>query len=118
MNEGEINPSDYTADLISTLESLQYSRMPFGMFGPKQYPPKGVLLIDLPLEYLSYFHQRTFPKGVLGDLMRQVYDLKEIGMDHLFDPIRKFHGGRTTLDPRKIKREQLKNDLQKGFDSE
>ena len=107
----EINPSDYTQDLLTTLESLKFYRMPFGMFGPKKYPPKGVLLIDLPLEYLSYFHQRSYPKGNLGDLMMQVYELKAIGMDHLFNPIRKQHGGRSILDPKKIARNKIKEDF-------
>lgn len=111
-HENAINPEDYTGDLKLILDQLVYYRMPFGMFGPKQYPPKGVLLIDLPIEYLSFFHNRTFPKGHLGELMMQVYELKAVGMDHLFDPIRKHHGGRTLLDPKKIKREQVKRDLE------
>jgi len=109
--KGEINPTDYTDDLREVLNSLLYYRMPFGMFGPKQYPPKGVLLIDLPLEYLSWFQQRSYPKGDLGELMMQVYELKAVGMDALFDPIRKHHGGRTILDPKKIKREKLKEEM-------
>ena len=116
--DNEINPSDYTPDLKELLNSLLYYRMPFGMFGPKQYPPKGVLLVDLPLEYLSWFHQRSYPKGNLGELLMQVYELKAVGMDALFDPIRKFHGGRTILDPKKIKREKLKEELNRMGDSE
>ena len=113
MSSGEeINPSDYTADLKVVLEQLTYYRMPFGMFGPKQYPPKGVLLVDLPLEYLSYFHNRTYPKGYLGDLLKQVYELKALGMDELFNPIRKLHGGRTVLDFKKLKRQQIKKDIE------
>ena len=107
----EIDPLDYVQDLKEVLDQLQFYRMPFGMFGPSKYPPKGVLLVDLPLEYLSWFHQREFPKGPLGDLMEQVYELKALGMDALFNPIRKRHGGRTVLDPKKIKREQLKDDM-------
>lgn len=107
----EIDPSDYTDDLREVLNSLLYYRMPFGMFGPKQYPPKGVLLVDLPLEYLSWFHNRSYPKGNLGELMMQVYELKAVGMDALFEPIRKHHGGRTILDPKKIKREKLKEEM-------
>lgn len=108
----EINPSDYTQDLREVLDALLYYRMPFGMFGPSKYPPKGVLLVDLPLEYLSWFHQRGYPKGNLGELLMQVYELKAVGMDVLFDPIRKHHGGRTILDPKRIKREQLRNKTQ------
>ncbi len=114
----EIDPSDYTQDLRELLNNLLYYRMPFGMFGPKKYPPKGVLLVDLPLEYLSWFHQRSFPKGDLGEMLMQVYELKAVGMDGLFTPIRKFHGGRTILDPKKIKREKLKEELTRIVESE
>jgi len=112
MSDDYINPSDYAGDLRELLNELIYMRMPFGMFGPKKYPPKGVLLIDLPLEYLSWFHQRSFPKGNLGHLMEQVYELKAVGMDELFHPIRKIHGGRTVLSPQKLKREQLRQEIE------
>ncbi len=112
-NYNKICLGDYTGDLKDILEQLMYYRMPFGMFGPSQYPPKGVLLIDLPIEYLSWFEQRSYPKGQLGELVMQVYELKALGMDHLFDPIRKQHGGRTILDPKKVKR----NQICKEFDS-
>ena len=117
-DKAEINPCDYTNDLKEILEQLTYYRMPFGMFGPREYPPKGVLLIDLPLEYLSWFHQRSYPKGALGELMMQVYELKAVGMDHLFNPIRKIHGGRTILDPKKIKRNEIKKDFESHSDEE
>lgn len=111
-NGKEIYPSDYTGDLKNILEQLVYYRMPFGMFGPREYPPKGVLLVDLPIEYLSWFEQRSYPKGHLGELIMQVYELKAVGMDHLFDPIRKLHGGRTVLDPKKAKRNQIRKDFE------
>ena len=110
MEEREIKATDYTEDLKHLLEGLGHYRMPFGMFGPTPYPPKGVLLVDLPIEYLNYFHMRSYPKGEVGDMMAQVYELKAIGMDHLFNDIRKRRGGRTILDPKKIRREQLKQE--------
>lgn len=110
----QLSSNDYTQDLRELLNQLTYYRMPFGMFGPGKYPPKGVLIVDLPLEYLSWFHQRSFPNGQLGELMMQVYELKAIGFDHLFDPIRKLNGGRTVLDPKKLKRLEAKT----GFEEE
>ena len=37
------------------LEQISRYHMPFGMFGPKHYPPKGVPIYDLPAEYLAWF---------------------------------------------------------------
>lgn len=72
-------------------------RMPFGKFGPKDYPPGGVPLMDLPPEYLSWFKERGFPKGRLGELMAIVCEVKEVGMDAVFDPLRHANGGRHKL---------------------
>jgi len=72
-------------------------RMPFGRFGPKDYPPSGVPLMDLPPEYLVWFKDRGFPKGRLGELMAVVCEIKEVGMDMVFDPLRAANGGRHKL---------------------
>jgi uncharacterized protein (DUF3820 family) len=71
--------------------------MPYGKFGKGKYPPNGVTLCDLPEEYLIWFKQRSFPKGRLGELMAHVCEIKELGMDSVFDPLRKANGGRTKL---------------------
>ncbi len=84
-------------DLRNLLEEIGRYRMPFGLFGPEHYPPKGIPLCDLPEEYLHYFSQRTFPKGRLGELMKAVWDLKSCGADFIFDPIRKTNGGRVSV---------------------
>lgn len=68
--------------------------MPFGMFGPTKYPPRGVVLYDLPLEYLGWFKAKGFPKGKLGQFLEVVWELKSNGLDALFDPFRKAQGGR------------------------
>jgi len=75
--------------------------MPFGKFGPKDYPPRGVPIMDLPPEYLSWFKERGFPKGQLGELMEMVCEIKEVGMDSLFDPLRQVNGGRMSTRKRK-----------------
>ncbi len=78
--------------------------MPFGMFGPQNYPPGGVPIIDLPIEYLAWFEVRGFPKGKLGHLMKIVYETRACGCDSLFDPIRHRNGGRFRLRPPKQKK--------------
>lgn len=90
-------------DFRNLLVEIGKTRMPFGKFGIKAYPPSGVPIIDLPSEYLSWFQQRGFPKGRLGELMAQVNEIKSVGMDSVFDPIRKLNGGRFRLLPSRRK---------------
>lgn len=59
--------------------------------------------MDLPHEYLCWFLERGFPKGRLGELMAQVCEIKSVGMDSVFDPIRKMNGGRFKLLPARSK---------------
>jgi hypothetical protein len=86
-------------DFRNLLVEIAKTRMPFGKFGIKAYPPSGVPIIDLPPEYLSWFKERGFPKGRLGELMAQVEAIKSVGMDSVFDPIRQTSGGRFRLQP-------------------
>jgi uncharacterized protein (DUF3820 family) len=84
-------------DFRNLLGEIGKTRMPFGKFGIKAYPPAGVPIIDLPVEYLVWFKDRGFPKGRLGELMAQVCEIKEVGMDSVFDPLRHAAGGRFPL---------------------
>jgi len=71
--------------------------MPFGKYGPDHFPPRGVPLYDLPLEYLQWFARQGFPQGRLGELLRMLHQLKADGCDEVFDEIRRRRGGRTDL---------------------
>jgi uncharacterized protein (DUF3820 family) len=84
-------------ETIKLIEDADRMRMPFGRFGPEQFPPMGVPICDLPYEYLSWFQKKGFPKGRLGEVMTFVYGLKADGADALFDPLRAARGGRTPL---------------------
>jgi len=100
MNFGEIDHEDFR----NLLAEIGRARMPFGKFGMQAYPPAGVPVMDLPVEYLAWFKQRGFPKGRLGELMAVVYEVKEVGMDKIFDPLRAANGGRFKLRPPHRKR--------------
>lgn len=89
------------------LENIGKLHMPFGKFGPAAYPPHGVPMIDLPIEYLVWFKERGFPKGHLGAMMEQVYEIKAAGMDQIFNPLRTAAGGRFPLRPTRIKRREF-----------
>lgn len=79
------------ADIAST-------HMPFGKFGPTHFPPRGVPLYDLPVEYLAWFARKGgFPKGRLGELLRIVHQMKVDGLDEVFDVLRRKKGGKTPL---------------------
>ena len=97
MDFTEIDREDFRNLLIE----IGQAWMPFGKFGPKDYPPRGVPIMDLPPEYLSWFKERGFPKGRLGELLESVCDLKEVGMDSVFEPMRKVNGGRVNVRKRK-----------------
>ena len=76
------------------LADIAATRMPFGKYGPDHYPPRGVPLYDLPVEYLGWFVKKGgFPKGRLGELLRMKVD----GLDEVFDELRRRAGGRTPL---------------------
>lgn len=95
MNFTEIDREDFR----NLLAEIHRTHMPFGMFGKEKYPPRGVPIFDLPEQYLMWFKQREFPKGRLGELMAQVCEIKAVGMDRVFDPLRQANGGRFRLLP-------------------
>lgn len=84
-------------ELADLLKSLENAYMPFGRFGPKDYPPHGVPLMDLPYEYLAWFQQQGFPTGRLGELLEMVFQIKAAGAECIFAPFQKKRGGRTPL---------------------
>lgn len=65
----------------AALRRLANARMPFGRY-------QGRYLTDLPEEYLIWFARKGFPKGRLGDQMREALDLKTNGLESLMEPLR------------------------------
>jgi uncharacterized protein (DUF3820 family) len=92
-----VNPDELAARMAEDMAAIERMRMPFGKFGPQNFPPHGVPIFDLPAEYLAWFNQKGFPKGRLGELLKIVYQMKVDGSDLAFDPMRKRNGGRTVL---------------------
>ncbi len=88
-------------DLRQYLKEVQNTMMPFGRFGPKECPPSGVPIYDLPPEYLAWFSERGFPQGQLGELMRMTHEIKSCGADEIFTPLRRARGGRSSVRKRK-----------------
>lgn len=55
--------------------------MPYGKY-------EGRYLIDLPEYYVVWYHAKGFPKGKLGDMLTQVYELKLNGLEYLIRDIK------------------------------
>jgi uncharacterized protein (DUF3820 family) len=95
-----MNPID-REDFRNLLQEISEMPMPFGKYGPEHHPPRGFPIHDLPIEYLTWFKERGFPKGRLGELMAWVWELKANGLDAVFDPFRQARGGRARLKPKR-----------------
>jgi len=76
---------------------IERTRMPFGRYGPDHFPPRGVPIYDLPLEYLVWMERRGWPKSPLGELLQVIYEIKAAGAGEVFEPMRRRNGGRTDL---------------------
>jgi uncharacterized protein (DUF3820 family) len=62
------------------LIDLVKMRMPFGKF-------KGVILKDLPVNYLEWFDRNGFPEGKLGMLLHTLLVIKSNGLEHLLNKL-------------------------------
>ena len=64
------------------LVKLAHTKMPYGKY-------KDRYLIDLPEYYVVWYNNKGFPKGKLGDMLKQVYELKVNGLEDLIRNIQK-----------------------------
>ncbi len=69
-----MNPQD--------LELLLVRQMPFGKH-------KGVIIADLPANYLGWFAREGFPKGEIGRLLALMYELDHNNLKGLLQPLRR-----------------------------
>ncbi len=63
------------------LEKLVTQRMPFGKH-------EGVLLADLPGNYLNWFAREGFPQGEIGRLLALMQTIDHNGLRDLLRPLR------------------------------
>ena len=69
----------------SVLLAIITTKMPYGKY-------KGFLISDIPESYLLWCQQKAaFPKGKLGDLMRNVLEIKINGLDYLLSELKQIH---------------------------
>lgn len=92
--------SDLVARMAADMREIEVTRMPFGRFGPKVFPPYGTPIYDLPVEYLGWFASKAgWPRGRFGELLKMVYHMKADGSDFAFDEMRRRAGGKAPLRP-------------------
>jgi|688.fasta_scaffold558562_2 uncharacterized protein (DUF3820 family) len=63
------------------LMKLVNTPMPFGKH-------KGMLIADLPGNYLNWFAREGFPKGEVGQLLRLMQEIDHNGLSDLLKPLR------------------------------
>lgn len=68
-----VNPDD--------LMKLVTMAMPFGKH-------QGVILADLPGNYLTWFAREGFPKGEVGRLLALMHEIDHNGLSELLRPLR------------------------------
>ncbi len=64
------------------LIALAHAKMPFGKY-------EGRYLIDLPEYYVVWYSNKGFPKGVLGNQLQLIYELKLNGLEDLIRNIKR-----------------------------
>lgn len=64
------------------LQRLVTLEMPFGKH-------KGVLIADLPGNYLTWFARKGFPSGEIGRLLALMHEIDHNGLSDLLRPLRK-----------------------------
>ncbi len=96
----EPEPESLSKAMQADWEEIGRTCMPFGKFGPQHFPPNGIPIYDLPVEYLGWFASKAgWPKGKLGRLLKIVHQMKVDGSDVIFDPLRRRAGGKASLRP-------------------
>lgn len=58
------------------LIKLKTMTMPYGQY-------KGTILVDLPERYVVWMFENALPDGQLGELFRELYEIKVNGLESL-----------------------------------
>ena len=65
-------------DKAHLIELANY-KMPFGKYN-------GEYLVNIPEYYFAWFAQKGFPEGKLGQLMKEMHEIKINGLEALIQP--------------------------------
>lgn len=86
--ENDFGWEDWRQNMAEILQAIATQHMPFGKYGPQHYPPNGLLLHQLPAEYLLWFRQKGFPKGKLGRLLEILCEIHTTGAHEILARLR------------------------------
>lgn len=75
-------PKHFDALTPEDLLKLVSTPMPYGKH-------KGVLMADLPGNYLNWFAREGFPKGEIGRLLQLMQEIDHNGLKDLLRPLRR-----------------------------
>ena len=73
-----------TPDMQTEMLRLVTTTMPFGKH-------KGVLIADLPGNYLNWFAREGFPNGSIGKLLALMQEIDHNGLRDILKPLRNNH---------------------------
>ena len=76
MHAGNKNTDPSNRPDPNHLIELANYKMPFGKYQDRY-------LVDLPEGYYTWFQQKGFPKGKLGNMMKEMYEIKSNGLEGL-----------------------------------
>jgi uncharacterized protein len=65
------------------LLSLVKDTMPYGKY-------KGVVLCNIPDNYIEWYKTQGFPKGKLGEQLETLYEIKLNGLNEILENLKKF----------------------------
>ena len=80
-SEKEENPVKQVVPDNKYLLKLAKTKMPFGKYS-------GRYLVDLPEPYVTWFAQKGFPEGQIGEMLQSIYEIKANGLEFLIRPLR------------------------------
>lgn len=66
---------------MDILFKLARTKMPYGRY-------KGMLLVDLPEPYVVWYRNKGFPKGEIGMLLSELFEIKRNGLESLLEPLK------------------------------
>ena len=66
------------------LIELANYKMPFGKY-------KDYFLIDIPEYYYLWFKKKGFPEGKLGMMMKEIFEIKINGIEHILLRLKKYN---------------------------
>jgi len=62
------------------LLKLAKAVMPFGKYA-------GIRLVELPEPYVVWYFRKGVPKGELGEMLSNIFEIKRNGLEYLFKPL-------------------------------